>query len=249
MISLSKLSVKNLSKSYANLEVLKDISLTIKKGEFVSIIGASGCGKSTLFNIIAGVEKETTGSIAINGKTLADRTGHTGYMPQSPLLLPWRTVEENVLLGLDIRREDRKIAQKKAHALLQKFGLHAFSNKYPRTLSGGMAQRIALLRTVLFQQHFLLLDEPFGALDALTRLSMQTWLLEVWNEFHSSVLFITHDVREAIFLSDRIYVLSTRPATILKEVIVDLPRVRKPKDLASKKARELEKKLLGLLFK
>ncbi len=175
--------------------VLASIDLAVAEGEFVSLIGPSGCGKSTLFNIIAGVQQLTSGTIAIDGDAGTERAGKSGYMPQQPLLLPWRTVEENVMLGLDVRRVPRKKASYAAYELLKRFGLAEFARHYPATLSGGMRQRVALLRTVLFNRSFLLLDEPFGALDALTRLSCQMWLLDLWHEFHSSVLFITHDVR------------------------------------------------------
>jgi ABC-type nitrate/sulfonate/bicarbonate transport system ATPase subunit len=248
-----KLVVQGISKTFRTgrqrLDALASIDLIVATGEFVSVIGPSGCGKSTLFNIIAGVEKPTSGTIAIDGETSTIRAGKTGYMPQQPLLLPWRTVEENVMLGLDVRRESREKARYKAHELLKRFRLAEFAQNYPSTLSGGMRQRVALLRTVLFNNSFLLLDEPFGALDALTRLSCQMWLLDLWHEFHSSVLFITHDVREAILLSDRIYVLSARPARVLRVVDVDLPRPRKPEHLALEQAVQQEQELMSLLLK
>jgi ABC-type nitrate/sulfonate/bicarbonate transport system ATPase subunit len=248
-----KLLAHNITKTFGSgrqsLETLAIIDLTVAKGEFVSVIGPSGCGKSTLFNIIAGVEEPTSGTIAIDGEAGTVRAGKTGYMPQQPLLLPWRTVEENVMLGLDVQRVSRDKARREAHELLKHFGLSEFSQNYPSTLSGGMRQRIALLRTVLFNKSFLLLDEPFGALDALTRLSCQMWLLNLWHEFHSSVLFITHDVREAILLSDRIYVLSARPARVLRIVDVDLPRPRQPEHLALHQSLELELALMSILVK
>jgi ABC-type nitrate/sulfonate/bicarbonate transport system ATPase subunit len=213
------------------------------------MIGPSGCGKSTLFNIIAGVEQPTSGMVAIDGDANAIRAGKTGYMPQQPLLLPWRTVEENVMLGLDVKHVPHKEAQQEAHELLKRFGLAEFAQNYPSTLSGGMRQRVALLRTVLFNRSFLLLDEPFGALDALTRLSAQMWLLDLWQDVHASILFITHDVREAILLSDRIYVLSARPARVLRVVAVNLPRPRKPEHLALEHAVQLEQELVALLLK
>lgn len=248
-----KLLVQDVSKSYRHgrqtLAALESISLTINVGEFVTVIGPSGCGKSTLFNIVAGVDSPTSGVVEIDGDGSEERAGKAGYMPQQPLLLPWRTVEENVLLGLDVRRVPRKKALAEAHALLKRFGLAEFAQYYPATLSGGMRQRVALLRTVLFNSSFLLLDEPFGALDALTRLSLQMWLLELWQSFSSSVFFITHDVREAILLSDRIYVLSARPARVVREVTVDLPRPRKPEHLALGQTVQLEQELVALLMK
>jgi len=231
------------------LDVLTPIDLTVADGEFVSMIGPSGCGKSTLFNIIAGVEQPTSGMVAIDGDANTIRAGKTGYMPQQPLLLPWRTVEENVMLGLDVKHVPHKEAQQEARELLKRFGLAEFAQNYPSTLSGGMRQRVALLRTVLFNRSFLLLDEPFGALDALTRLSAQMWLIDLWQDVHASVLFITHDVREAILLSDRIYVLSARPARVLRVVEVNLPRPRKPEHLALEYAVQLEQELVALLLK
>ena len=248
-----KLLVQGVSKTFGSgrqrLDTLALIDLIVTAGEFVSVIGPSGCGKSTLFNIIAGVEEPTSGTIAIDGETSIIRAGKTGYMPQQPLLLPWRTVEENVMLGLDVRRIPRKKARYQAHELLKHFGLAEFAQHYPSTLSGGMRQRVALLRTVLFNNSFLLLDEPFGALDALTRLECQMWLLDLWHELHSSVLFITHDVREAILLSDRIYVLSARPARVLRVVDNDLPRPRQPGHLALPQAVQLEQALMSILMK
>ena len=248
-----KLLVQGVTKIFRTgrqrLDVLASIDLAIAAGEFVSLIGPSGCGKSTLFNIIAGVEQPTSGMIAIDGDAEHVRTGKTGYMPQQPLLLPWRTVEENVMLGLDVRHVPRKKARYEANELLKHFGLAEFAHNYPSTPSGGMRQRVALLRTVLFNRSFLLLDEPFGALDALTRLACQMWLLDLWQEVHSSVLFITHDVREAMLLSDRIYVLSARPARVLRIVDVDLPRPRQPEQLALEQAVQLEQELMSLLLK
>src|SRR5215472_7838400 len=248
-----KLLVQGVSKIYhdgrSSLEAIASIDLMVNAGEFVSVIGPSGCGKSTLFNIIGGVENASSGLIAIDGESGGERAGKTGYMLQQPLLLPWRTVEENVMLGLDVRRLPRKKAQQEARELLKRFGLAEFAQHYPATLSGGMRQRVALLRTVLFNHTFLLLDEPFGALDALTRLSSQMWLLDVWQEFHASLLFITHDVREAILLSERIYVFSARPGRILRLVEVGLPRPRRPEQLAWEQSVQLEQQLVTLLLK
>lgn len=248
-----KLQLQGISKSFRqgrqSLETLNAIDLEVAQGEFASLIGPSGCGKSTLFNIIAGLEQPDSGSLAIDGDASSQRAGKSGYMPQQPLLLPWRTVEENVLLGLDVRRVPRQQAHERAHELLKHFGLADFAHNYPATLSGGMRQRVALLRTVLFNPNFLLLDEPFGALDALTRLACQTWLLDLWQEVHASVLFITHDVREAILLSDRIYVLSARPARVLRVAEVPLERPRHTGQLSEAEAIELEQELISLLVK
>ncbi len=248
-----KLALEGVTKVFhtgrRTLEVLRPIDMTVSQGEFVTLIGPSGCGKSTLFNIIAGVDDPSSGSISLDGELNAPRLGKAAYMPQQPLLLPWRTVEENVLLGLDVRHVPRKQALEEARTLLKRFGLLDFATNYPTTLSGGMRQRVALLRTVLFYPQFLLLDEPFGALDALTRLSAQIWLSDLWQSLHASVVFITHDVREAILLSDRIYVLSARPAQVLRVVEIDLPRPRLQEHLAHPQAVQLEQELLALLLK
>ena len=248
-----KLLVRGVSKRFRQgrrfLETLEQIDLEVARGEFISLLGPSGCGKSTLFAIIAGLEQEDGGELRIDGDASARRTGACGYMPQQPLLLPWRTVEENVLLGLDVRRVPRKQAQAQAYELLKRFGLADFARHYPATLSGGMRQRVALLRTVLFKEDFLLLDEPFGALDALTRLACQLWLLDLWQQVHASVLFITHDVREAILLSDRIYVLSARPARVLRVAEVPLERPRSTAQLSTPAALQLEEELITLLVK
>lgn len=249
----SKLLLQGVSKSFRQgrqaLAILEAIDLEVAQGEFVSLIGPSGCGKSTLFNIIAGLEQPDSGSVLIDGDVDSRRAGKAGYMFQQPLLLPWRTVEENVMLGLDIRRVARRQAREQAQELLKRFGLAEFAQHYPATLSGGMRQRVALLRTVLFNPNFLLLDEPFGSLDALTRLSCQMWLLDLWQAVHASVLFITHDVREAILLSDRVYVLSARPARVLRVVEVPLERPRRAEQLSNARAVELEQELVSLLVK
>ena len=249
-MSIPILSIKNLSKTYSenSLKALSDITFSVKKGEFVSIIGPSGCGKSTLFEILAGVTDQTTGIVELNGKPVTKRAGLFGYMPQSPLLLPWRTVLENVILGQDVLRVPRETSKQKATKLLKQFDLFEFASNYPATLSGGMKQRVALMRTILFEKDLLLLDEPFGALDALTRFSCQLWLLKVFQKLKPTVLFITHDVREAIFLSDTIYVLSPRPGKIIKKFDVLFPRPRRKEQLTTQKAIKLEKQILSLLF-
>ncbi|QBD77189.1 ABC transporter ATP-binding protein [Ktedonosporobacter rubrisoli] len=248
-----RLSVQGVSKVYRvnrqELAVLRSIDLSVAAGEFVTIIGPSGCGKTTLLHIVAGLEEPDEGAVVIDGMEGAKRVGQVGYMLQQPLLLPWRTVEENVCLGLDIRREPHQQARRRARQYLEQFGLLDFAWHYPDALSGGMSQRVALLRTFLFHSSFLLLDEPFGALDALTRLSTELWLLNLWQEFKASILFITHDIREAIFLSDRIYVLSRRPAQVAYAIPVDLPRPRHPEHLASKNAVALEQELVAYLMK
>lgn len=206
---------------------LDGVSLRVMPGEFVTIIGPSGSGKSTLFNLIVGLLEPDDGSICLDGQFCADRAGHVGYMPQRDLLLPWRTLLDNVIIPLELRGIPRLQARQKARDMLPRFGLEDFDSAYPAALSGGMRQRAALLRTILAGHTTLLLDEPFGALDALTRRELQDWLLGVWQEFNQTVIFITHDVEEALYLADRVIVLSARPGRIIRELAVDLPRPRR----------------------
>jgi len=206
--------------------VLQDVSLSAAREEFVTLIGPSGSGKSTLLNIICGLMQPDEGEVLLHGETIAERIGRVGYMPQRDLLLPWRSVLDNVLLGPEVMGRDMAQARREALDLLPLFGLNGFEGHYPATLSGGMRQRAALLRTFLCHQEIVLLDEPFGALDALTRRTMRRWLVEVWARFRQAVILVTHDVDEAIYLSDRVYVFSERPGRILDEVPIDLPRPR-----------------------
>jgi len=208
------------------LPVLNDVTFVAAAGEFVSVIGPSGCGKSTLFNILAGLVQPTSGHVLMGGEDVTGRLGLVGYMPQKDLLMPWKTVLDNTAIGLELLGISRKKARQEALTWFPRFGLAGFERHYPSTLSGGMRQRAALLRTVLARRDILLLDEPFGALDALTRTDMQGWLLEIWSALRKTIIFVTHDVDEAIYLSDRVYVTSPRPAEILGVVQIPLPRPR-----------------------
>ena len=219
----------------------------VASGEFVSIVGPSGCGKSTVLNMVAGLFEPTDGEIRINGTTVSDRRSFCAYMFQRDLLLPWRTIRDNVALGIEILGTPKDEARSKAEALLQRFGLGTFADKRPAQLSGGMRQRAALMRTLLCPREILLLDEPFGALDALTRANMQEWLLEVWGQDHRTVLFITHDVEEALFLSDRVLVMSARPGSIKLEVPVQVPRPRSRKVTTSESFNKLKEKILDAI--
>ena len=246
------LELRNLSLSYQetgafNLNVLVDINLKIETGQFVSLIGPSGCGKSSLCNLIAGVDKSAQGDILLDQRSILGLPGQVGYMPQKDLLLPWRTLLDNVALGSDIRREDKRQSRENARRWLDRFGLGKFTKHYPHQLSGGMRQRGALLRTFLFGQSTLILDEPFGALDALTRREMQEWLLDVWSQSNPTVVFITHDIEEAILLSDEIVVFSQSPARILEKITVPFARPRDPDLLFSSEVLVLKKRLLDLL--
>ena len=248
------LLIKGLSKSYSSkqldqpMEILHSLDLDVESGSFVSLIGPSGCGKSTICNLVAGIEIPDTGEILLDGAAIHGLPGHVCYMPQKDLLLPWRTLLENVILGCEIVHKDKRQAREEAKEWLDQFGLAAFSAHYPHQLSGGMRQRGALLRTILFGQKTLLLDEPFGALDALTRQEMQRWLIKIWNQTRHTVLFITHDIDEALLLSDKVVVLSQRPARILQEFAVPFPHPRDPDLLLTSDAINLKRQLLHLLL-
>ena len=243
----TKLQLVNIEKRFNKLTVLKNIDLYIKNGEFVSIIGPSGCGKSTLLDIIAGLLKQDSGTVFFNGKNISGKRGYVSYMPQNDVLFPWRTIIDNVIVPLEIEGVDKDQARKQAFELLPVFGLRDFAHHYPKQLSGGMRQRASFLRTYLCKKEMMLLDEPFGRLDALTRLKMQQWLLNIWQKFKQTVLLITHDIDEAIFLSDRIYVLSTRPGKVIEEVKVELERPRHTNITTSVEFSAIKSRLMNIL--
>jgi ABC-type nitrate/sulfonate/bicarbonate transport system ATPase subunit len=226
---------------------LEGASVDIASGSFVSIIGPSGCGKSTMFNIIAGLDRPTAGQVLIDGEDCTGQQGRVGYMLQKDLLLPWRTVLGNVVLGLEVAGVGKAARESLARRFLSHYGLDGFENRYPAELSGGMRQRAALLRTILFNREVVLLDEPFGALDALTRAQMQEWLLDLWDDLGKTVLFITHDIDEAIYLSDVVYVMSPRPGRIVGRLDIDLSRPRKPAVVTSRRFTELKETALEML--
>jgi ABC-type nitrate/sulfonate/bicarbonate transport system ATPase subunit len=227
----SKLSLREIRKSFpkggSSLGVLFNISLFARPGEFISILGPSGCGKSTLFNIVAGLVQMDRGTIAIENRQVESGLGEIAYMQQKDLLFPWRTILQNILLGPEIAEGIHDEVRSEAMDLMVRVGLRGFEGNYPAVLSIGMRQRAALVRTLLFHKDILLLDEPFGALDAMTRSVMQHILLDLWMDYRKTILLVTHDVEEALLLSDRIYVLTARPATIKGEITVDIARPRK----------------------
>lgn len=249
----AKLEIKAVTKVFRNggteVVALEETDLSVEAGKLVSIIGPSGCGKSTLFNIIAGLQKPTSGTVKAGDENIVGKAGYVGYMLQKDMLLPWRTILDNIILGLEIKHVRRKQAEQMAMPLIEKYGLGGFENRYPRELSGGMRQRAALLRTLLYDRDIILLDEPFGALDAQTRLSMQNWLLQIWKDFQKTVLFVTHDIDEAIYLSDEIYVFTERPGSIKTKLSVDLERPRTQEALADPRFCALKKTLLEMLVK
>ena len=225
------LEVRRINKTFMDgrgaAEVLRDVSLQVAEGEFVSIVGPSGSGKTTLFSIIGGLEKPSSGEVHIGGREITGETGHIAYMPQQASLLPWRTVAGNIELSLTIAGAARKKAREDALAWLKRVGLESYADAYPHVLSGGMQQRVSFLRALLSPQPLMLLDEPFGALDALTRGHMQKWLLSIWELHRRSVLLVTHSIEEALYLSDRILVLSSSPAGLVDEIIVPFERPRR----------------------
>lgn len=221
-MSPPRLELSGLRKSFGDIDVLADISLTVQPGEFVSILGPSGAGKSTILQTLIGASKPDAGSMLFDGEVLVPKRDRFAFMPQHDALMPWRRIIDNTTLGLEVVGLSRKAARAEVAPLFVEFGLAGFEHHYPAQLSGGMRQRAALLRTVVQQRPMLLLDEPFGALDALTRAQMQRWLADMWTRHRWTVLLITHDVREAVLLSDRIYVLSSRPAHVANQFHVPI---------------------------
>ncbi len=210
------------------LEVLSGVSVDVGQREFVTLLGPSGCGKSTLCNIVAGLIPPDSGRVLLDGAPIGPRRGQVAYMQQKDLLLPWRRVIDNAILGLEVQGVSRAHARDEARDLLRRFGLERFEWYYPALLSGGMRQRVALVRTLLCQKDLIVLDEPFGALDAMTRTAMRGHLLRLVEEFGRTILFITHDIEEATLLSDRIYVMTARPGRIRTEITIPLARPRDP---------------------
>ncbi|TFI40581.1 ABC transporter ATP-binding protein [Rhodococcus sp. 1R11] len=232
------IDVSALRKSFDGKPVLDGVSFGVRPGEFVSIIGPSGSGKSTVFNMLAGLDAPDSGSV---------RVPSCAYMPQKDLLFPWRSVLDNTSLGLEVQGVAKREARARARELFPVFGLDGYESARPSELSGGMRQRAALLRTVVQGRSVLLLDEPFGALDSLTRSDMQAWLQQVWSEFRWTVLMITHDIREAVYLSDRVVVLSPRPAHVRRQVDVPLPRPRELEIVTTPQFAAVEKELMEVL--
>ncbi|EIM05084.1 sulfonate/nitrate/taurine ABC transporter ATP-binding protein [Planococcus antarcticus DSM 14505] len=220
---MAKLWIDNLTKCFDGNEVLKNLSFHIEEDEFVAILGPSGSGKSTLFHLIGGLYTPNNGDILLDGKKINGQKGSISYMPQTPSLFPWRTVLENVLLGAELTGKKEPQA---ALQMMEKAGLKGYENAYPHQLSGGMKQRAAFIRSLLSPQSLICLDEPFSALDEFTRSEMQKWLLSIWQQNKRSILFVTHNIEEALFLADRILVLSEKPANIIAEFEVNFPRPR-----------------------
>ncbi len=224
---MAVLQVQDISKSFGEEQIIEKISLELREGELVSILGVSGGGKTTLFNIIAGLSEPDCGMVYLNGEEIVGKPGRVSYMLQKDLMLPYRTILDNVALPLIVRGVKKKEARKVAQSHFAEFGLEGTEKKYPSQLSGGMKQRAALLRTYLFSEKVALLDEPFSALDRMTKSAMHKWYLDIMEKIKLSTLFITHDIDEAILLSDRIYLLTGKPGKITKEVVI---HEKKPRD-------------------
>lgn len=247
----AKVSVRGVTKYFEQdvdseqpIVALERAEFDVSRGEFLTVIGPSGCGKSTLLNILAGLDEPTSGSILVDGDGVADRKKHFTYMFQRDLLMPWRSVRDNVALGVEVQGTSRREARRRAQGILEEFGLGSVGDAHPATLSGGMRQRAALARTLLCDRDVLLLDEPFGALDALTRAVMQEWLLGIWEKNHRTVVFITHDIDEAVFLSDRVLWMSAAPGHVGGEVVVDIPRPRDRRIVTGREYNEIKSRLL-----
>lgn len=246
-----KIQLENIDKSFVvngiQVPILKGLNFYARENEFVGVIGPSGCGKSTLLNIIAGLENPDSGKIKLTGLSTQHRLGQVGYMQQKDLLMPWRTVLDNVLLPLEIHGMPRTEAKEQAMEYMDDFGLTGFEKEYPSSLSGGMRQRAAFLRTLLSGNKTILLDEPFGALDALTRSQMQEWILNLYDSLHKTIVLITHDLDEAMLLCDRVYVLTARPGKVKLTQDIRLPRPRTYETLTNKQFVEIKAKLLHAL--
>jgi NitT/TauT family transport system ATP-binding protein len=230
-----KLEITALSKWFGELEALQNVDVAVEQGEFISVVGPSGCGKTTFLRIVAGLEPATSGTILLDGKPLLGPGGNRGFVFQNDSLLPWRTVLSNALIGPEVAGQVGAKERQRTLDLLKLVGLGGFENYYPRQLSGGMRQRVNLARALAIDPEVLLMDEPFASLDAQTREIMQTELLRIWEQGRKTVVFVTHQIDEAVFLSDRVLVFARRPGRLQESVEIDLPR---PRNLAIKRAPE-----------
>ena len=238
------LELRHVSKSFGNKQVLQEISLHVANGEFVSVIGPSGSGKSTMFSLIGGLLEPDAGEIYLSGENITNKRGFISYMPQQASLFPWRTIIENVLVGQELQG---KKDYERAEAMLERAGLGDVIHAYPHELSGGMKQRVAFIRALLSPQSLMLLDEPFSALDEFTRTDMQKWLLSIWEDDEQSIIFITHNIDEALFLSDKIIILSVNPAEIKEVIEVPFKRPRDEELLLSEEFLQWKRKIMDVI--
>lgn len=235
----NKILLKNISKSFDDMEILKNINIEVNEGELVSILGPSGSGKSTIFNILTNIIKSDNGEVKIDGKL--------SYMYQKDMMVPWKKVIDNIGIPLIFKGKSKKEAREEVKKHIDEFGLNGFEYKYPSQLSGGMKQRANFLKTYLTSNDIILLDEPFGALDSITRRKMQKWLLDLTKEMNSTILFITHDIEEAILLSNRIYIISEKPAVIKGEIKINLPEERNEEIVTSEEFIKIKKDIISLM--
>lgn len=241
---MQTLALKQVQKSFGDLQVLRDINITIEQGEFAAIVGPSGCGKSTALRMFAGLEKPTSGEVLADGKPITGPSPERMLIFQEHALYPWSTVEDNVGLGLELAGVKKSERLERINAVLEKVNLSGFNKYYPGQLSGGMKQRAAIARALIMDPDVLLLDEPYGALDALTRLSMQNELLSIWEGSGKTMLLITHDIDEALYLADKVFVMSARPGEVLETIHIDDPR---PRSRSSESFAVNKQRIMGLL--
>jgi ABC-type nitrate/sulfonate/bicarbonate transport system ATPase subunit len=241
---MQTLQLKNVNKSFGDLSVLEDLNFKIEKGEFAAIVGPSGCGKSTALRMFAGLESPTSGEVLANEKSTNRPDSNRVMIFQEHALYPWRTIKDNVNLGLELTNSPKAERKERVQRVLEKVGLGGFENYYPHQLSGGMKQRASIARALVMDPEVLLLDEPYGALDAITRLTMQNELIKLWKGSNQTMLLITHDIDEALYLADRVFIMSSRPGKVVKEIKSDSPR---PRDRNSAKFFELRQEIMKCL--
>jgi NitT/TauT family transport system ATP-binding protein len=248
---MDKLIIEGVSKIYADkkrqVTALQNTSFTVKPSEFVTLLGPSGCGKSTLLKIVAGLEEPSSGRVLLDGQEVEGPNRDRGMVFQTYTLFPWLTVRQNIEFGLDVAGQSKKDCHDVSQHYIEKIGLKGFEQAYPSELSGGMKQRVAIARALANDPKVLLMDEPFGALDAQTRTVMQELLLDVWDESHKTIIFVTHDVEEAVFIGDTIYVMTARPGKIKARISVDLPPKRTYDLKVSEKFLDIKKDVLALI--
>ena len=238
---------KEFAKGERRVLALEDINLSVAEREFVAILGPSGCGKSTLLNMVAGFDRPTRGAVRVEGEEIVDPSPRRGVVFQEPALFPWFSVMENVLFGPKTQGQPAAEYRRRAAQILEQVGLRGFEASYPAELSGGMRQRVGIARVLIMQPQVLLMDEPFGSLDAQTRMLMQELLLQVWERHHQTVLFITHDIEEALLLADRVCVMTARPGRIKKSIDVRIPRPRAIEVTTSPEFNALRREVLALI--
>lgn len=246
---MDKLTCNNITASYDGVKIIEDINIELNQGELVSLLGVSGVGKTTLFQVISGLLKPDTGEVMLDGKDITGKAGSVSYMLQKDLLFHYKTILENVALPLEIKGIKKSVAKERASSYFREFGLEGTQDKYPHQLSGGMRQRAALLRTYLFSNQVALLDEPFSALDTITKSSMHEWYLNVMEQIKLSTIFITHDIDEAIYLSDRIYIMAGKPGRIIDEIKISVARPREKEFLLTSEFLEYKRNIIKRLNK